>query len=81
LVGGRQGNGASDAVGAEEDAHAADAEEDAGVLGDVVADFEEDEGDDDDDDYGPEVYELRGENRCLCTHTSVSTCSLPPLSV
>lgn len=42
-------------VGAEENAHAAQADDYAGVLGDVVAHFEEDEGDDYDDDDSPEV--------------------------
>lgn len=45
-------------VGAEEDADAADADEDADDLGRVVADVEEDEGDEDDDYDGPEVDEL-----------------------
>ena len=44
-------------VRGDEDAHAADADEDSGDLGDVVADAEEEEGDDDDDGDGPEVDE------------------------
>lgn len=42
-------------VRGDEHAHAADADEDSGNLGDVVADTEEEEGDDDDDGDGPEV--------------------------
>lgn len=49
-------------VGAEEDADAADADEDAGDLRRVVTDVEEDEGDEDDHDDGPEVDELSGED-------------------
>lgn len=45
-------------VGAEEDADAADADEDADDLGGVVADVEEDGRDEDDHDDGPEVDEL-----------------------
>ena len=47
-----------DVVGTEEDAHAADADEDADDLGGVVAHVEEDEGDEDDHYDGPEVDEL-----------------------
>ena len=49
-------------VGGEEDAHAADAEEDAGVLCKVVAYVEEDERDDDNNDDGPEVDQLGRED-------------------
>lgn len=51
-----------DVVAAEEDADAADADEDAGDLGGVVADVEEDGGDEDDHYDGPEVDELGGED-------------------
>lgn len=47
-----------DVVGAEEDAHAANADEDADDLGGMVADVEENEGDDDDHYDGPEIDEL-----------------------
>ncbi|KAB8801894.1 hypothetical protein FH972_026715 [Carpinus fangiana] len=50
--------GAVEVVGAQQDAHAADADDDAGVLGDAVAHAEHEEGDDDDDDNGPEVDQL-----------------------
>lgn len=53
---------AGDVVRAEEDAHAADAGEDAQDLGPVVADPEDEEGDRYDDDDGPEVYQLRRED-------------------
>ena len=53
---------ALDVVGRKQDAHATAAEQDAGVLGDVVADVQEDERDCDDDDNGPEVDELGGQN-------------------
>jgi hypothetical protein len=46
-------------VGAEDDAQAADAQQDAEDLRVVVPDFKEEKRDDDDDYYGPEVYELR----------------------
>jgi hypothetical protein len=49
-------------IGAEENAHAADADEDAEDLGPVVADAEEEEGYRDDDNDGPEVNQLRGED-------------------
>lgn len=49
-------------VGGEEDAHAADADDDAEELGPVVADLQEEEGDGDDDDDGPEVDQLRRED-------------------
>ena len=45
-------------IGAEEDADAADADEDADDLGGVIADTEEDGRDEDDHDDGPEVDEL-----------------------
>ena len=54
--------GAGDVVGREQQAHAADADEDAEHLGPVIADLEEGEGEGDDDDDGPEVYELGGED-------------------
>lgn len=47
-----------DVVGAKEDAHAADADEDADDLGGMVADVEENEGDEDDHYDGPEIDEL-----------------------
>jgi hypothetical protein len=47
---------AGNVVGAEDDAEATDAAQDAEDLGPVVADFEEEEGDEDDDDDGEEVY-------------------------
>lgn len=57
--------GAGDVVGGDEDAHAADADEDAEDLGVVVADVQQEEGDDDDDDDGPEVDQLGGEHGCV----------------
>ena len=53
---------AGDVVGGEEDAHAADTEEDAGVLREVVAHVEEDERNDDNNDNGPEVDQLGRED-------------------
>lgn len=55
-----------DVVAAEEDADSADADEDAGDLGDVVADLEDEEGEDDNNHDGPEIDELGGENGCVC---------------
>ncbi len=49
-------------IAGEQDAHAADADEDAEDLGGVVADVEKEEGDGDDKDDGPEVDELGGED-------------------
>ena len=49
-----------DVIGAEEDADATDADEDADDLGRVVANVEEDEGNQDDHYDGPEVDELSG---------------------
>lgn len=57
--------GAGDLVGGDQDTHAADAREDADDLGDVVADFEEEEGYHDDDGDGPEVDQLRAEHGCV----------------
>ena len=54
--------GAGDVVGGQEDAHAADADEDAGDLSGVVAHVEDGEGDDDDEDDGEEVDELGAED-------------------
>ena len=45
-------------VGGDEQAYAADADEDASVLSEVVADAEEDGGDEDDDYDGDEVDAL-----------------------
>jgi len=53
---------AGDVVGGEEDAHTADAEEDAGVLREMVTHVEEDERDDDNNDNGPEVNQLGRED-------------------
>lgn len=53
---------ALDVVRGQEDAHAADAGQDAEDLGPVVADAEEEEGDGHDDDDGPEVDQLRRED-------------------
>ena len=54
--------GAGDVVRGEQEAHAADADQDAGHLGDVVSDAQGEEGDEDDDDDGPEVDELGAED-------------------
>ena len=62
LVRGREGVVPCDFVGAEEDAYAADGEEDAEDLRPVVAHAQEEEGDYYYDYYGPEVYELGGED-------------------
>lgn len=51
--------GALDVVAREQDAGAADADEDADDLEDLVAHAQQEERDDDDDDDGPEVDELR----------------------
>lgn len=58
----RGGPAGGQVVGPEEDAHAADAEQDADDLQPVVAHLEEEEGDDDHDDNGPEVDELGGQD-------------------
>ena len=52
-------------VRGEEDSHAADADKDAGNLGGMIADVEEEKGYNDDNDDSPEVYKLRGEYGCL----------------
>jgi len=54
--------GVGDVVGGEQEAHAADADEDAGHLAEVVADAQGEEGDQHDDDDGPEVEELGAED-------------------
>lgn len=54
--------GAGDVVARDEDADAADADQDADDLGDVVAHAQEAKRDDDDGDDGEEVDELRGED-------------------
>ncbi|KAI1921824.1 hypothetical protein LOZ12_005183 [Ophidiomyces ophidiicola] len=61
-LGGAATAGAGEVVGAEQHAHAADADDDAQVLGPVVADAQEEEGERDDDDDGPEVDELGAED-------------------
>ena len=61
---------ASDVIGGKEDAHAADAEEDAGILCEVVAHVEEDERDDDNNDDGPEVDQLGREDGGLSCRVS-----------
>jgi len=53
---------AGNVVGGEEDAHAADAEEDTGVLRDVVAHVKENERDDNNNDDGPEVDQMGRED-------------------
>ena len=53
---------AVDVVRRQQHADAAAAEQDAGVLGEVVAHAQEDDGDGDDDDNGPEVEQLRRED-------------------
>nr|POE52330.1 hypothetical protein CFP56_70249 [Quercus suber] len=53
---------ARDVVRGHQDAEPAAAHQDANVLRDVVADFQEDQRDEDDDGDGPEVDELRGED-------------------
>lgn len=58
LISGGEGVVAREVVGAEEDAHAANADEDSGDLSVVVAHAEEEERYNYDDDYGPEVDEL-----------------------
>lgn len=50
-------------VRGDQNAHAPDAGEDAGDLGDVVSDLEEDERHDDYHGDGPEVDQLRAEHR------------------
>lgn len=72
LVGCRAAVGAGDVVRANQEAHAAYADEDAEVLEELVADAEEDERDDDDDDNSPEVDELGGEDGCVYALRSVS---------
>lgn len=62
LIGARECIRAGQVIAAEQDAHAADAEQDAGVLRPVIPHFEEDERDGDNDDDGPEVDELGGED-------------------
>lgn len=52
-------------VGCNENAHAAAADKDADDLENLVADFEDEEGDENDADNGPEVEELRGEEVCV----------------
>ncbi len=51
-----------DVVAGKQDAHTADADEDAKELGGVVPDVEEEEGDGDNEDDGPEVDELGRED-------------------
>lgn len=51
--------GAGDVVAGQQDAHAADADQDAGDLRGVVAHVQEEEGEHDDEDDGPEVNQLR----------------------
>lgn len=58
-VGARPAVRALDVVAREQDAGAADADEDANDLEDLVAHAQQEERDDDDDDDGPEVDELR----------------------
>lgn len=54
--------GALDVIARQQDAGAADADEDADDLEDLVAHAQQQEGDDDDDDDGPEVDELGRED-------------------
>lgn len=54
--------GAGDVVAAEQDAHAANADQDADDLGRVVANVQEEERNQNDEDNGPEVDQLRGED-------------------
>ena len=47
----------------EQDAHPPDADEDANDLGGMVAHMQEAKGEDDDENDGPEIDELRREDR------------------
>ena len=56
---------ACDVVGSYQHTQSAAADQDAGVLGDVVADLEENERDDDHDRDGPEVDQLCRQDSCV----------------